>query len=135
MTGKNQEDPNVEIFGNDFKEKDMDKCCSGRRSGGGFWGILLLLVGVTLLLNNFKVIPWLVWDYLWQFWPVIFILWGIQIILGNNFLSKMIIFLLSIVLFGFIFLNGLYQINSPLLFYIPKEIINFLTIINWQRMI
>jgi uncharacterized membrane protein HdeD (DUF308 family) len=37
------------------------------------WGIILIVLGVIFLLEQFGVD---VWDDFWRFWPVILIVWG-----------------------------------------------------------
>ncbi|MCL0082632.1 cell wall-active antibiotics response protein [Dehalococcoidia bacterium] len=44
------------------------------------WGIILVLLGVVLLLQNFNILPWGLWAMLWRFWPVILIIIGLNII-------------------------------------------------------
>lgn len=48
-----------------------------RRSVAG--PVLLVLIGILLLLNNFGVVPWGVWPALLRFWPVILIVVGLGI--------------------------------------------------------
>lgn len=48
-----------------------------RRSVAG--PILLVMIGILLLLNNFGVVPWGVWPALLRFWPVILIVVGLGI--------------------------------------------------------
>jgi hypothetical protein len=41
-----------------------------------FWGVVLILFGVLILLHQFNVHIWhAIWQ-LWRFWPVILIIWG-----------------------------------------------------------
>lgn len=43
----------------------------------GFWlGILLIIVGILLLMDNMYVIDF--WDIVHTYWPVIFIFWGLS---------------------------------------------------------
>jgi LiaI-LiaF-like transmembrane region len=37
------------------------------------WGIILIVLGVIFLLEQFNID---VWDDFWRFWPVILIVWG-----------------------------------------------------------
>ena len=46
--------------------------------------ILLILVGVVFLLNNFGVLPWSVWATIWQAWPIILILVGLDLLIGRR---------------------------------------------------
>jgi len=45
--------------------------------------LILILVGVLLLLNNFGLLPWSIWGALIHFWPLILVLLGLEIILGR----------------------------------------------------
>lgn len=40
-------------------------------------GIVLIIIGVVLLLNNLGVLDW---DFLWKFWPVILIAAGVMML-------------------------------------------------------
>lgn len=46
-----------------------------------FWSIILIIIGLSLLANNFNI-PIL--KDLWKFWPLIFIYIGIKLILSRN---------------------------------------------------
>jgi predicted membrane protein len=71
----------------------------GRRSyfGGMFWGVILTVVGLGLLLDHMGIISI---DRLWQFWPLLLVIagifnlrcrehrfWGLLLILGGAFLQ------------------------------------------------
>ena len=56
-----------------------------------FWGIIFIAAGAVFLLNNLGLLSWNIWSVLWQFWPVIFIFWGLEIILGESLIGKLII--------------------------------------------
>jgi len=75
--------------------KPNKKCCSG---GNVFLAIVLVSIGLILLLNNFGLISWEVWQILWKFWPVILIFWGIEAIAGKNIFSEMFIVLIGIII-------------------------------------
>lgn len=42
-----------------------------------FWGLVFIVLGVILLLNNFGVLAFDIWDY----WPAIFVLFGAKLLL------------------------------------------------------
>jgi len=44
-----------------------------RRKDSLFWGLILILVGIVFLLEQFDIEAW---DYVWKFWPLILIVWG-----------------------------------------------------------
>lgn len=50
-----------------------------------FWGVIILLVGVLLLMNTFGILPFSVWEI---FWPVMLILAGLWFLLGSKFVKS-----------------------------------------------
>lgn len=64
-----------------------------------FDALILVLVGIVLLLNNFGVLPWNVWQILFKFWPLIIILWGVKIAFGKNSIFHLFSFLLIVLAF------------------------------------
>ncbi len=120
--------PHVRIFGEEVgagKKEEKQGCCEGDcrrpayRPGSAVWGLLVLLGGILLLLNNFGLVSWRVWDFIWPFWPVVLILIGIRILLGNSWLSELLMFLIALAVFGCIIFYGLAQVGSPLLNSVP----------------
>ena len=82
--------------------------------GGGVWGVFLIFSGSLLLLNSFGTLPWEIWNRLIDFWPVLLILVGIRIMLGKSLLSRLLMTLISLFVFGTIFLFVLSK-EAPLL--------------------
>ncbi|MFA5928146.1 MAG: DUF5668 domain-containing protein [Candidatus Margulisiibacteriota bacterium] len=64
-----------------------------------FWGLFLLCFGLLLLGNNLDVVA-VDWVFLLHFWPLIFIYWGCAMLLGNTPSARVLLTLLSIVIFG-----------------------------------
>ena len=85
-----------------------------RYHGGGGWGVFLIFSGSLLLLNSFGTLPWEIWNRLIDFWPVLLILVGIRIMLGKSLLSRLLMTLISLFVFGSIFLYVLGK-EAPLL--------------------
>ena|SRR3990170_8335621 len=85
-----------------------------RYHGGGVWGVFLIFSGSLLLLNSFGTLPWEIWNRLIDFWPVLLILVGIRIMLGKSLLSRLLMTLISLFVFGSIFLYVLGK-EAPLL--------------------
>lgn len=52
----------------------MSNSESKRRGGKVFWGLVLILIGVLILLDN---LGYLSHDII-RFWPVLVIIWGIK---------------------------------------------------------
>jgi hypothetical protein len=46
-----------------------------------FWGIVFLIIGISLIAQNFQI-PFL--KDLWKFWPLIFVYFGIKIIYNSK---------------------------------------------------
>lgn len=44
-----------------------------------FWGLLLVLVGLLLLLDNFGVLE-VQYESLWQLWPLLIVIWGVSLL-------------------------------------------------------
>jgi hypothetical protein len=122
-----KEEPHVEVFGEEVKSYKRHHRC---HSGSAIWGLLFLFGGGVLLLNNFGVIPWNFWDYVWGFWPALLVIIGIRVVLGHNILSRLIVFVITLVTFGLILIYGLSQVNSHLLVYVPQNWINLAQILN-----
>lgn len=47
-------------------------------SRNGTWGVLLIVIGIYFLLQNFNLIPWHIWNELWKLWPIALILLGLR---------------------------------------------------------
>jgi len=52
-----------------------------------FKGIIIILLGLILLVNNFQLLPWSVWSELFRLWPIILIAIGIHLIFRKSSLS------------------------------------------------
>lgn len=48
------------------------------KSGGLWWGVILIAIGVLMLLDNMYVVDF--GDILHTYWPVIFIIWGLSLL-------------------------------------------------------
>lgn len=46
--------------------------------------IILVVIGVLFLLNNFGVLPWTLWFTLWRFWPIFLVLLGLRLLIDNK---------------------------------------------------
>lgn len=63
------------------------------------WGLFLLFLGVTFLLQTFNVLPWGLWSTLWRFWPVLLINAGLSILL-RRYNTWLVSILILTLLFG-----------------------------------
>lgn len=84
--------------------------------GSGMWGIFLIFLGLTFLAVNTGLIDRQIWVYLVRFWPVLLILSGIHIILGNSLITKIVMMVLAVVVFGLILISGLKYYGAPIYF-------------------
>lgn len=89
------------------------------RHGGGMFGLLLLFVGVTLLLTNMGLVSSEFWQFVIPFWPILLVLLGLKIILGRNWFSSIIIFILTFAFLAGLFIFGLIKVNSRIIDYFP----------------
>lgn len=117
-----QQEPEVSVFGKRINDREWNSWSSHYDAGGVLWGVLFLLSGIMLLLNSLGIVPWIFWQHIWQFWPTLLILLGLHVILGNNPVSRILLFLISLAVFGLIVLWGLRAIDSPLQTYIPSDV-------------
>jgi membrane protein DedA with SNARE-associated domain len=46
---------------------------SQKKGGSLIWGVILIVVGIIFLLQQFDID---LFDQVWRFWPVILIVWG-----------------------------------------------------------
>lgn len=79
------------------------------KTGFGFSPILLIILGIVFLLNNFGLLPWEIWQNIWKFWPVLLILFAVEVLLGRSSSLKTILFLVVL-----IFLLPIVLILNPL---------------------
>ena len=78
---------------------------------GGAGAFILLFLGIIFLLNNFGILPWSSWNYLWRLWPLFLIVAGIRMILGRSQLSYILSTIISLVLIIFAILVALAPSN------------------------
>lgn len=67
-----------------------------------FWGLIIILIGVWLLGENFSWWNHYNLNYLWHFWPIILILFGISLIVRNLKFGWLLIFISFLVAIGFV---------------------------------
>lgn len=54
------------------------------RRGGIVWPLILILLGVSFLLNNLGIVSWNVWEVMWRLWPVWLIVAGLDLLIGRR---------------------------------------------------
>jgi hypothetical protein len=90
---------------------------------GGTWPVILILLGIIFLLNNFGILPWTSWSYLWRLWPLFLIVPGIHMVFGKSPIAHFISILISLLLIVLVLALALSptnpQINHYLNQYLP----------------
>lgn len=85
---------------------------TGHKKTTDFTGAFLLIaVGSLLLLNNFGIISWDVWEMLWKFWPILIILLGLQLIFGKRGAGRFIVTIIGIILIALAFAYSIASVN------------------------
>lgn len=121
MAKKPSSEPDVTLFGEVVSDSHKNHPDSDTSIG-----FLFIFAGLILLLNTLEILPWALWESLLKVWPVLIILLGIKIALGTNQISRFILTLLSLVIFGSLFLFVLLQYAPHLVSWLPPESINYL---------
>lgn len=67
--------------------------------------LVLIFLGVVFLLNNFGLIPWSSWNFLWKLWPLILIFMGLEVVFGSSHLGNTLLFVLVLGILIYILLN------------------------------
>ena len=98
-------------------------------SGGVVWGLLLVMAGALFLLNNLGIISWEIWNFIVGFWPIFLVFAGINLILGQNVFSRIIVGLVALASFILILGYGLYAVNSPLINSLPPQLVDIIMFI------
>ncbi len=85
-------------------------CCSNFPNIVG--ATVFITAGIVLLLNNFNVISWSIWNYLAVFWPIVFVFIGLDIISGNSWVSKIITTIIGLLIITFVLIFSLTAVDS-----------------------
>lgn len=80
-------------------------------AGSPFGAFLLITVGLILLLNNFGVLPWSIWNIIWRFWPVVIIIAGLENIFGRFLIGRFLLGLISFFVVLAIFFYALWGVK------------------------
>lgn len=56
-----------------------------RRERHFVWPIIIIGIGLVLLLQNFGIIDWSLWELLGRYWPVILVLIGLDMLLARSY--------------------------------------------------
>ncbi len=144
----NNEEPHIHIFGSEMNKEEVKSSPQQKdyryekikvrnyyhhHGGGSSLGLFLLFTGIILLFNYSNIIPWDFWKYVIPFWPVVLVLAGIRIMIGRNWVSNFVVFFLSLIIFLYIIIYGLYKVHSPLVKNLPAETVNSINNFNQYK--
>lgn len=90
----------------ELKEKAQE--FTGGGNGKYLLGLILLVLGVAFILNNFGFLSLDIWATLWKFWPVIFVIWGLEVIVGKTHLGKALILIIGLAVLVYILASTLF---------------------------
>ncbi|MCW9097382.1 MAG: DUF5668 domain-containing protein, partial [Ignavibacteriaceae bacterium] len=62
-----------------------------------FWGLLFIVFGLLVLINNFTTI-FMDWGAIWKLWPLVIVLLGISIIVKHKYGKGIVAGLAAIIL-------------------------------------
>jgi lysylphosphatidylglycerol synthetase-like protein (DUF2156 family) len=117
---KSTNSPKVTIFGEVFSENNH------RGDSGSTGGFFLIFIGVLLFLNTLEILPWTIWENLLTLWPILIILFGLNILLGKNLITRTLLNLINLVLFGSLLLFILKNFAPQLVTWLPEELTNYI---------
>ncbi len=66
------------LLGEEVDEIKVEELPEFVRTGSVFWGIVLMVLGIVLLMANFEF--WVTYSRIWSLWPLIVIIIGIKLI-------------------------------------------------------
>jgi hypothetical protein len=98
-----------------------------------FWGLFVLFLGIVFFLSTLGLLPHGFWHEIAPFWPALLILWGLDILMGRSWFSRIVIFIVALVLFLGIVAYGLVRSSSPLVTRFPPNVVNAAGNINLQN--
>lgn len=119
---------NVTLFGSNLTETDYRHFDSGNL----VWGVILILAGGLFLLNSFGIVPWIVWNSIWRFWPILLILWGLQVILGGGRIARALMAILTIAALVVIALYAISVYNHQFSSQMPPQMQNMFRMMGGQ---
>lgn len=85
-------------------------------------GLILIIVGGILILNNLKVLPWSVWLDLLNYWPLLIVLGGLRMILGSSWIGQVSTFIFALLIVTFVGGISFLRANSDLYNNITSQI-------------
>jgi hypothetical protein len=85
--------------------------------------MVVIFIGIMLLLNTMKVLPWEMWDDVRQFWPILVILFGLKMMVGDSHLARVLMGGLTFVVLAFVVLQLMvkYQVDVTKIWVVIKQ--------------
>lgn len=84
-------------------------------------GVIFITIGTILLLNNFGIIPWIIWLHLAGFWPVIFVFIGLDLLSGDSPGLKILTTVTGLLIFAFILSYSLSTVDPTFKNYLNNQ--------------
>jgi len=107
----------------EVKENQVSEpCCKESRHTNTFSALLLISLGIILLLNNFGVLPWGLWETLWKFWPIFLVVWGIETIFGHGLIGGTISSAIGIAILLAVLAYSISLVNTNFDHWMQKQI-------------
>lgn len=100
----------------------QESCCKEPRQANVFSALLLVSLGIILLLNNFGVLPWSLWETLWKFWPILLIVWGVETIFGHSLIGGTISSAIGIAILLMVLAYSVSLVNTNFDTWMQKQI-------------
>lgn len=82
--------------------EEVKKATPARKQRSLTTAIVLVLIGLIFLFNNFEILPWGIWGFVWKLWPIFLILAGLEIFVGVNLLGQFLLIILAVIISLFI---------------------------------
>lgn len=121
MTENSQSSTKVSIFGNLLPDD-----ISARTDSDSSTGFFLIFVGILLFFNTTGTLSWEIWSQLFNLWPILIILAGLNILLSINFLTRLFLNLIQLIIFGSLLLYILMNFAPHLVSWIPQELTKYI---------
>ncbi len=101
----NEEAKSKEKFEGQKKNNRSNSRTDAESCGGGFDGLILIIIGAYILLVNLGYIDWLEFFKLAKFWPLILVYWGLKLLVKNKIVWRIISILISLLIIGLLIIQ------------------------------
>lgn len=80
------------------------------------WGLILVIVGFVFLLINTGLVSPSIWQYTLQYWPILLVIAGLQTMMGEGKIGRLITGVVTIMSLVLIFLIAMVKSNSSIVY-------------------